>query len=672
MSDLDLKIDNQLDDNSINDIHREKEEDQQHYDKGIIRKCGNIKNNNEDEIDLDPSEELEKKNIIQKFIIHKKNGCIKLELNHKYEKSTIVVPTIKVKDWTKFQNSVEKELNRKGVCDKEDIRLIQNALDDNYDRILGMIYDDDNYINKQGKRKEEKTKRELTAFKYSQIGKGELYESVLRNDGKPFFIQYIHGSKEFKLVEKIEENSRILRPPESEEYPYSPYEFTGLEEINRYKDFIINNRIDMDHIYQNSKSIISRFNNQDDYKLTLIAADVTLSYFQDRFSTIYYDYIVGGNGSGKSSLGDTFGAIAYRAVVMTDPTAPNLFRLIGSIEPAQCTIVLEEADRIDKSPELMAILKTGSSRNGRVPKINPNTFKQEFYFSYCQKVIISERSLNHSIAKGVNTRILPINCFKGQTKYDIKEILNPTDTGGSQNKELMKELEDFRKLLLVYRLMHFKDPIPDLDIGIEGRDKELVKHLIQILYGSKCLAEIIESLQKFLDIKNQKKETSLDHALLPIISDLIKDNGPRMLFKTFWNALRAGIPGKEDEKKPNEYHTEDHGTIYRTTITGLLSDTFGVKKEHKRDGNILIFDPLVIEKLSKNDKTKIIVKELLNKEKSSSSSSYDDNNEDIQCEGVNGVNTPDRGDSIEIKEDIEETDQTEIQNQSSTSLVNNN
>ncbi len=180
----------------------------------------------------------------------------------------------------------------------------------------------------------------------------------------------------------------------------------------------------------------------------------------------------------------------------------------------------------------MAILKTGYAGNGRVPKINPNTLKQEFFFSFCHKVIISERSLGQSIARGVNTRILPINCFKGSTKYDIKEILNPTDTGGSQNKELLEELETFRKLLLVYRLIHFKDPIPDLDIGVEGRDKELIKHLVQLFYDSKCLnQEIIESLQKFLDIKNKKKESSIDSVILPIISDLIKYNGPEIKFK---------------------------------------------------------------------------------------------------------------------------------------------
>ena len=376
-----------------------------------------------------------------------------------------------------------------------------------------------------------KEKKEIVTFKYSQMGKGELYEAVLSGGSLPFFTKYNYGKKEFELVENIEENSRILRPPEREEYPYTPYEFSGLEEINHDKGFILNNNVDRDYLFQKSKSIISKFNNQDDYKLTLIAVDVILSYSQDRFSTIHYDFIVGGNGSGKSSLGDTFGAIAYRAVIMTDPTAPNLFRLLGSIEPAQCTIVLEEADRIDKSPELMAILKTGYARNGRVPKINPNTLKQEFFFSFCQKIIISERSLSQSIAKGVNTRILPINTFKGETKYDIKEVLNPTDTGGKQNKELLNELEDFRKLLLVYRLMHFKDPIPDLDIGIDGRDKELVKHLIQLFYGSKCLEEIVKSLQKFLDLKNQKKETSLEHALFPIISDVIKFNGPQILLE---------------------------------------------------------------------------------------------------------------------------------------------
>jgi hypothetical protein len=552
------------------------------------------------------------------------------------------------------------------------------------DTILSGLHSKNLYFNDIGNGKAKRTKKNqnekqeidkkvFVTYKYSQLGRGELKEAVLISD-LPSYIRYNRESKEFALEDKIKENNRILRPPQREEYPYIPYEFSSLEEINRYKDKILNENIDIDFLFQKSKSIISKYNNQDDYKLNLIGADVILSHFQDRFSTIHYDYIVGGNGSGKSSLGDTFGAIAYRAVNMTDPTAPNLFRLLGPIEPAQCTMILEEAERIDKSPELMAILKTGYARNGRVPKINPNTLTQEFFFSFCHKVIISEKSLSQSIARGVNTRILPINCFKACAKYDIKEVLNPTDTGGQQNKELLNEIEDFRKLLLIYRLIHFKDSIPDLDIGVEGRDKELVKHLVQLFYGSNSLNQIIGSLQKFLDLKNGKKESSIDYALLPIISSLIKKNGPRILFRTFWNSLKENIAGMEDEKKPNEYHTEDYGTIYRSTITCFLSDTLGAKTEHKRDGNILIFDAKVIENLLQTDKTKIIGKELFHDILSNGEEENKEVNEEYMndCEGVKAVSVPDRG----VNEITNEEQKFETQNplfelnESSNSSIN--
>ena len=68
---------------------------------------------------------------------------------------------------------------------------------------------------------------------------------------------------------------------------------------------------------------------------------------------------MGDNDSGKSSIGITFESVGYRPVYMTDPSAANIFRCIGGIEPGQCTIILDEADKIDKSPEMMAILKTG-------------------------------------------------------------------------------------------------------------------------------------------------------------------------------------------------------------------------------------------------------------------------------------------------------------------------
>ena len=40
------------------------------------------------------------------------------------------------------------------------------------------------------------------------------------------------------------------------------------------------------------KSILEKYNNQDDYKLNLAAADITWTYLQDKFATTHYLNII--------------------------------------------------------------------------------------------------------------------------------------------------------------------------------------------------------------------------------------------------------------------------------------------------------------------------------------------------------------------------------------------
>jgi hypothetical protein len=104
----------------------------------------------------------------------------------------------------------------------------------------------------------------------------------------------------------------------------------------------------MDSLYLWAKQYVREYNDQDDYKIVLIALDIIFSYFQDKFSTTHYVGVVGDNDSGKTSMGTTFEATGYRPAYMTDPSAPNIFRCLGQIEPGQCTIILDEADKIDR------------------------------------------------------------------------------------------------------------------------------------------------------------------------------------------------------------------------------------------------------------------------------------------------------------------------------------
>ena len=73
----------------------------------------------------------------------------------------------------------------------------------------------------------------------------------------------------------------------------------------------------------------------------------------------------------------------------------------------------------------MSILKTGYSVRGKISKINDNTRIPEFFSTYCFKMIISERMPNLRDARGVLDRSFCFITYKGRSKYDIKETLEP-------------------------------------------------------------------------------------------------------------------------------------------------------------------------------------------------------------------------------------------------------
>jgi hypothetical protein len=105
----------------------------------------------------------------------------------------------------------------------------------------------------------------------------------------------------------------------------------------------------------------------------------------------------------------------------------------------------------------------------------------------------------------------------------IKDVLNPQ--GNQERQKLLNNLVEFRKLLLIYRLLHFKDSVCDINIGLDGRDKELCKPLIQLFYNTKAQKEIKAALQKFVEARNQRKESTIEAALYPLITNLVSQYG---------------------------------------------------------------------------------------------------------------------------------------------------
>lgn len=438
------------------------------------------------------------------------------------------------------------------------------------------------------KKSHKESKTECVAMKYSNNSKGPLHEAVIVS-GVHFFLK-LSANNEAVCINWIKEGNRIIQPPNIGEYAYDAYEFATINEVKTYIERAKKESIGS--LYAKAKCIVCKYNDQDSYKLIVLAAEIVWSYFQDLYSTTHYLAVIGDNGSGKSTVGDTFESVGYRVVNMTDPSAANLFRILGTIEPGQCTLIAEEAEKIDQSQEIMSTLKTGYQFKSRIARINMKTGKQEFYYTYCFKMIIAERSPNETRAKGVLDRTFVLTTYNGRPTYDIKEILKP---GGDPKRQLLlEEMNDFRKLMLIYRLIHFKDVINDLDIGIYGRQKELCKPVLQLFHNSEHLTEIQLAFQIFLNAKNNRKSSSIEAVLHPIIVDLVSRMGKEVYAGQIWTSILETIPGAFDNKKPNEFQSYDYGTLYRNTITNIVCDKFGAERRHRKTGTLLTFD---IEKL---------------------------------------------------------------------------
>ena len=447
---------------------------------------------------------------------------------------------------------------------------------------------------KEGKGKDNKPREKyvIPTYKYSKLGKGDLYESIILG-GIPSFIRYDEKNNKLVPYQQIEEETRILRPPSAEEYPYTPYEFESIEELDKYLEYAKSQS--MDTLFRLALNFIKKYNDQDEHKLILLAVDAVWSYVQDKFGTTHYLGIVGDNDSGKSSIGNTLEKLLYRAVNMTSPTAPNIFRVLGMIEAGQCTLILDEADKIDDSIDMLNILKTGYDNGKKVPKTNTNSWKQEWFWTYCLKVMIAEKSPSKLKAKGLLDRTLSFTVYPGIPQLDIKEVTSPQ--GDSIRSKEYDRLMDFRKLMLVYRLIHFKDKIPDIDINVQRRNKELCKPYIQLFYNTPVQQEIEKTFQIFLDSKNSKKARSIEAILIPVIIDLVEQEGEIVSSKRVWEFIKQNIEGEAFGS--DEYHIADH-TLYRTTITKLLEDKFGAEVEHARKGNKVIFKPEKLQRIQKS------------------------------------------------------------------------
>jgi hypothetical protein len=428
-------------------------------------------------------------------------------------------------------------------------------------------------------------RRKNTVYKYT-LGE-HIIESIIL-ERHPVFLNI--DKDKLNFPDEIEETTRILIPPPIEEYPYISYIFESREELYDFVKMIKDGQVSIDTMFFKIREYIAKFIVHDDYVLDYIAALILFSYFQDLFPTVPYTMFVSDNGSGKSTIGNVFEFLGYRCVNMTDPTTANLFRIFGNIEAGQCTLVLDEAEKIDQDRDMMGILKTGYENGKRVQRTNPGG-KQEHFHTYGLKIMLAERTPKSSNARGILDRTFIIHNYAGSPELDIKEIKLAPSTN-----RFKRDLLFLRKALLVYRLLYSSgssNRFEDIDTGLKGRDKELCKPILQIFYGYKSQKRIERALEILLDDKNDMKANSLERDLLEVVTDLFEKNPDGVIpFPNIWNSLEEKTNGHINQLKEHQMENETYGTIYKTSVTRTLRDRFGAKNPLKRNSKqrSLMFD----------------------------------------------------------------------------------
>jgi hypothetical protein len=568
-------------------------------------------------IDLELSQNLKELGIVQDFFFEA--GTTQnfiLELNTIYKDVHIIFHYYK--DWNRTKRKAKEAIIEKGI-QKLHIKAILDTLDTNYHNVTttqenynqDTTADDDQEHgqkestrkgNKEEKDDEDDGKTTYTINKYSQGI--PLAESILINN-IPYFIQIINNNKPL-LSSKIELSDIGIAPPERIEYLSKEYNFASVEEIEYFINLAKTETLDS--IFQLVKSFWIKYIDVNEDFINVCAADTIFSYFQDKLGMCHYLLIVGDNNSGKSNILLLFSLVGYRPLYDTAITPANIYNFCGQLEEGQGIIIEDEIDDIDFQDEKKKLYKVSYRSGTKITRMydninssgaNKKSSRQQAFLLYCFKIFASERIPNKIKSKGFLERIIPLKSISGDPQYDISEVVN--DAGDEQFKKLYEELMNTRKLLLMYRLLHHNDPIPDVKLNIKNRYKQLTKPLIRLFQNSESLDGIIKSLSKYLIEKNEEKINSLDSGLLFLIIDLVAKHSTILYNDQIWEEIKKRFRGTEIADKPYSYYCQEYGTISKSKIRSICESKFDAK-EHKDEkrGRGLIFNQGTLNKLTAN------------------------------------------------------------------------
>jgi putative DNA primase/helicase len=196
----------------------------------------------------------------------------------------------------------------------------------------------------------------------------------------------------------------------------------------------------------------------------LIAAWAIASYFFPLFLTFPRLNLSGERESGKSKVLGLLHAIAFNALLMLDPTAPVVYRLIQAYRP---TMLLDEVEGLNKddAKPILAVINSGYKAGGTVPRCEGDRIKYvEPFAVYGPLALAAIKPVNVV----TEDRCIPLVLQRGTDRRRI-------------NAEVNREAEGFAAIragcyrLLLTRWREVRDAYATVELPpwLNGRAREL-------------------------------------------------------------------------------------------------------------------------------------------------------------------------------------------------------
>jgi hypothetical protein len=149
------------------------------------------------------------------------------------------------------------------------------------------------------------------------------------------------------------------------------------------------------------------------------------------------------------------------------------------------------------------------------------------------------------------------------------------------NKQDETRLRELRNILLKWRLTTIEAELPEIELPVKGRLKELWKPIIQVTAGLTIEKDLRAQLEQLHKERLNEKINTLEGHIVKVVCELYAPETP-LASSDIWDGLVKDLEGKLDDKKPNKMDTPEFGEVTKQKIGYRLREVLSGKKTKAR------------------------------------------------------------------------------------------